>query len=651
MSTDDKEKKGFSVDAGGDGSVVNITGGIREDHQHVTHEQNDSHDIHDSHNTTYVLNGNQSLKDLTLDERKRKYRDMCRKLMQNGMVSKEVRRKLDERALELDLDEEEKRELEQQVKSTLQGQGAAGLSWSDKATLDLVIHLVNSNSPNLTDQLVNMEVLADKTEVDEVHYYYYLLLAMYRPEQFIQRYESRSCDSYWQSFWAFMAYRRCGNPVKANQAKVLLANWTAYAGCDLLLFVADQLFTAFQSTDPKLVLEYAKPSINQVAQLRGLPGYLVNFLDFLSLVVYSTGRLKEVSMIDASYLCYFRLFDLRPEQLLPGGVTPVEPKGNKWQSYLVDTPAAPKPNESEQVAKNVQSAVPTLEKEGIRDCSADTQTQSAASKTETTGDGQRKKWILIGGVAVVAVLLLWAPWRGNQESVTTSVNSRQEVKAPASAVSSSSSSKAPASAVSSSSSSKTPASVVSSSSSSKVPASAVSSSSSSKAPASVVSSFSSSKASASVVSSSSPSKASASAVSSSSPSKAPASAVSSSSSSKAPMTAAQWLSKGKSLNRHFKDGEAMKCFQQAAAQGSADAYLQMGLLYYNGGNETPRNNAQAFRNFQKAAEAGLAEGQYRLGLMYVRGAGCEKDLGEARKWLRKSAAQGHAYAKNELRKI
>ena len=638
MSTDDKEKKGFSVDAGGDGSVVNITGGIREDHQHVTHEQNDSHDIHDSHNTTYVLNGNQSLKDLTLDERKRKYRDTCRKLMQNGMVSKEVRRKLDERALELDLDEAEKRELEQQVKSALQGQGAAGLSWGDKATLDLVIHLVNSNSPNLTDQLVNMEVLADKTEVDEVHYYYYLLLAMYRPEQFIQRYESRSCDSYWQSFWAFMAYRRCGNPVKANQAKVLLANWTAYAGCDLLLFVADQLFTAFQSTDPKPVLEYAKPSINQVAQLRGLPGYLVNFFDFLSLVVYSTGRLKEVSMIDASYLCYFRLFDLRPEQLLPGGVTPVEPKGNKWQSYLVDTPAAPKPNESEQAAKNVQSAVPTPEKEGIRDNSVGTQSQSAASKTETTGDGQRKKWILIGGVAVVAVLLLWAPWRGNQESVTTSVNSRQEVKAPASAVSSSSSSKAPASAVSSSSSSKAPASAVSSSSSSKTPASVVSSFSSSKAPASAVSSSSSSKAPASVVSSFSSSK-------------APASVVSSSSSSKAPMTAAQWLSKGKSLNRHFKDGEAMKCFQQAAAQGSAEAYLQMGLLYYNGGNETPRNNAQAFRNFQKAAEAGLAEGQYRLGLMYVRGAGCEKDLGEARKWLRKAAAQGHAYAKNELRKI
>lgn len=169
MSTDDKEKKGFSVDAGGDGSVVNITGGIREDHQYVTHEQNDSHDIHDSHNTTYVLNGNQSLKDLTLDERKRKYRDTCRKLMQNGMVSKEVRRKLDERALELDLDEAEKRELEQQVKSALQVQGAAGLSWSDKATLDLVIHLVNSNSSNLTDQLVNMEVLADKTEVDEVY--------------------------------------------------------------------------------------------------------------------------------------------------------------------------------------------------------------------------------------------------------------------------------------------------------------------------------------------------------------------------------------------------------------------------------------------------------------------------------------------------
>jgi hypothetical protein len=64
-----------------------------------------------------------------------------------------------------------------------------------------------------------------------------------------------------------------------------------------------------------------------------------------------------------------------------------------------------------------------------------------------------------------------------------------------------------------------------------------------------------------------------------------------------------------------------------------------------------RHAASLVRNFQlikKAAESGDAYGQRRLGEMYRDGEGTGRDLGQARAWLARAAAQGDAEASGDL---
>ncbi|HVO65659.1 MAG TPA: hypothetical protein VMT12_04165 [Syntrophales bacterium] len=53
-------------------------------------------------------------------------------------------------------------------------------------------------------------------------------------------------------------------------------------------------------------------------------------------------------------------------------------------------------------------------------------------------------------------------------------------------------------------------------------------------------------------------------------------------------------------------------------------------------------------NTMKAAAQGDAEAQYRLGTLYATGEGVKKDRGEANKWFRRAASQGHAKARESL---
>ena len=60
------------------------------------------------------------------------------------------------------------------------------------------------------------------------------------------------------------------------------------------------------------------------------------------------------------------------------------------------------------------------------------------------------------------------------------------------------------------------------------------------------------------------------------------------------------------------------------------------------------------KSYQKSVMASClaskdkAEAQYMLGTIYYDGAGVRKNIGEAEKWFRKAALQGHSDAQNEL---
>ena len=92
---------------------------------------------------------------------------------------------------------------------------------------------------------------------------------------------------------------------------------------------------------------------------------------------------------------------------------------------------------------------------------------------------------------------------------------------------------------------------------------------------------------------------------------------------------------------------AMKFYQEAAADGYDDALAAVGELYMQGlGVEKNLNRAQEL--FLSAAERGSAKGAYDLATMYDIGFGVEPDNKRAFNWYKEAAEKGYPYAAYKL---
>lgn len=84
-----------------------------------------------------------------------------------------------------------------------------------------------------------------------------------------------------------------------------------------------------------------------------------------------------------------------------------------------------------------------------------------------------------------------------------------------------------------------------------------------------------------------------------------------------------------------------------AAQGDAEAQLQMGMRYA-AGDGVAQNDKEAALWFAKAAKQGLAEAQYQYGLVLLQGRGVVQDYKAAFSWIEKPAQRGYARAQYSL---
>jgi hypothetical protein len=84
-----------------------------------------------------------------------------------------------------------------------------------------------------------------------------------------------------------------------------------------------------------------------------------------------------------------------------------------------------------------------------------------------------------------------------------------------------------------------------------------------------------------------------------------------------------------------------------AAQGDANAQLQLGLRYLDG-DGVIQNDKEAAKWFALAAKQGLAEAQYQYGLALLRGRGVVQDYHAAFSWIEKPAQRGYAKAQYSL---
>lgn len=102
------------------------------------------------------------------------------------------------------------------------------------------------------------------------------------------------------------------------------------------------------------------------------------------------------------------------------------------------------------------------------------------------------------------------------------------------------------------------------------------------------------------------------------------------------------------------DSAALMWFERAARQGLAEAQFQLGNMYAYGLAVVPADQDSgrlAAQWYFEAALQGHPEAQYSLGILFLTGSGVEASQAEARKWIERAAARGHADARAYLQAL
>lgn len=102
---------------------------------------------------------------------------------------------------------------------------------------------------------------------------------------------------------------------------------------------------------------------------------------------------------------------------------------------------------------------------------------------------------------------------------------------------------------------------------------------------------------------------------------------------------------GAVFNRAVEDSESEPGRRPRA--GSAEAQFRLGVMY-EVGLGVGQDSGEAVKWFRRAAEQGHPDAQNNLGFMYVYGRGVAQDDAEAAKWYRRAAEQGYAGAQFNL---
>ena len=232
------------------GDANAISGGVhstddhsKKDSDNVVNSNNVTHS--NSHNTTnnttiYEATKSESEK---LEENRLKYRLECKKLFQDGIISKEGERELRELQVNLNLADELvlpiKQEVQKQSKKRKTQMTLTGL-----ADIRQTKSIIEQNTaPALQRQLVKLESWMQEYDDNTLKFMYYQMSSMLEPIRYTNRYEDGVKDEYWEVYWAYIAYLLQNREMQANEALASLGRWHSYypEQNDAILLIAGRL--------------------------------------------------------------------------------------------------------------------------------------------------------------------------------------------------------------------------------------------------------------------------------------------------------------------------------------------------------------------------------------------------------------------------
>ena len=260
---------GVALNLSGDANA--ISGGIHMTDSHNVH--NEDRSVHTITNTTSTVSINnvvherQKHREEIHQEAVVKFKQLCEQVYADGVMTSDEARQLEDLRLTLGLPTEEADQIREQVRQLRLQKAQTLLNPMQRMILQQVVTMAkNGKIDLLRSSFPRLEAMAQKYDVDEVQFYYYLILAGLEPSRCIKLYEERPSDNYWQQFWTFMAYQNMEELEKAQLIMAEMEAWTdrPYGNMAMMATVSS-LYTYWQDTTQTDFYEQARMFLEQGA--------------------------------------------------------------------------------------------------------------------------------------------------------------------------------------------------------------------------------------------------------------------------------------------------------------------------------------------------------------------------------------------------
>ncbi len=218
-----QQSAGLSMDLG---DANAISGGVNmsDNHSVSNNTVNNTTSNVDSHNviTNHITQVEREKSSEELKhERELAYREECKKVYRNGIMTSEGKQKLEDLRYNLGLDEMSALKINSEVAKRSEKKSSS-LSPVHQITFNNIKTAINANRLDLVNRLMaQLKAMVQRYSVEEIQFTYYMLLAILHPKECIEEYKSHKEDKYWQTFWSSVAYRRIGI---IEQSELLVAD-------------------------------------------------------------------------------------------------------------------------------------------------------------------------------------------------------------------------------------------------------------------------------------------------------------------------------------------------------------------------------------------------------------------------------------------
>ena len=231
------------------GDANAISGGLHVADSHNVH--NEDRSVHNISNTTSTVNNitqvaAQKTEMELLQEKKAIYLTECKRAYEDNVLAQSEVIVLEESRIKLGLDKATADAILESVRVMSERNARkSDLNPIARTKLKILTDNLRKNEVKaLMDQIDSLEPLVRKYEHDELARKFFLVLTALKSEKCIELKENSKIDSYWKSFWSYLAYIKSGRITDAENVLISLDRFTNYPEDNMsVLAVAGALMT------------------------------------------------------------------------------------------------------------------------------------------------------------------------------------------------------------------------------------------------------------------------------------------------------------------------------------------------------------------------------------------------------------------------